>query len=84
MLLPTDLRVGSDVVRVPWAICTLSTNCESEQSLHGIQAKVGLWVLRYNLKGRCVVRRQFHSWLINLKAKTLAILLWKYPGFYIK
>lgn len=84
MLFPTDFRVGSDVVRVPWAICTLSTNCETEQSLHGILAEVGLWVLRYNLKGRCVVSGQFHSWLINLKAKILAILLWKYPEFYIK
>lgn len=47
MLLPTDLRVGSDVVRVPWAICTLSTNCESEQSVHGIQAK--LMILSWSL-----------------------------------
>lgn len=38
-LLPVDLWVASDVLRVPWAHHLIPGQGESEQSLHGVQAK---------------------------------------------
>lgn len=75
MLLPTDLRVRSDVVRVPWAICTLSTNCESEQSLHGIQAK--LMILNWSLGSQI----QFEGSLCGQGAVSLLVYESQSKGF---